>query len=136
MRYLVTVESFDRHIEEEVIISIENQILRCFMPYGIEESIETGKQYYAEIEVEVYNDIDLKELQDHKREIENIKKTFAYYIRGKLNLEKNLIESTLEINLDECDLNEYSYCDSKYVEVRVDRFNIEFITKSQAQLKV
>ena len=127
MKYLVTVEAFDDVIEEEVLVSIEGQILRCFMPFGIESGINIGNQYYADIEVQVYDDMELKELKEEIREIKCINQTFAYYIRGKLNVNKNIIESTVPIYVGEDELIEHSYCDGKFVEIRIGRFNLEFI---------
>lgn len=126
MKYLVTVESFNSLIEEEVIVNIDGQQIRCFMSYGSGSEIEIGNQYYADIEVEIFDDLDVKEVEKSVKEMQCINQTFACYITGKLNIDNSKIESTIDIYLDEEDLYDYGCYDSKYVELKVDRFNIEF----------
>ncbi|HHW39372.1 MAG TPA: hypothetical protein GXX18_19510 [Bacillales bacterium] len=126
LKYLVTVESFNSLIEEEVVVSIDGQQIRCFMPYGSESEIGMGNQYYADIEVEIFDDLGIKEVEKCVKEIQCINQTFAYYITGKLNIDNSKIESTIDIYLDREDLYDYGYCDSKYVKLKVDRFSIDF----------
>ncbi|GKU27834.1 hypothetical protein [Clostridium folliculivorans] len=126
MKYLVTVESFNSLIEEEVIVNIDGQQIRCFMPYGSESEIEIGNQYYADIEVEIFNDLDIKVVEESLKEMQCINQTFAYYITGKLNIDNSKIESAIDIYLDGEDLYDYGCYDSKYIKLKVERFNIEF----------
>ncbi|URZ06595.1 hypothetical protein [Clostridium felsineum] len=100
MKYLVTIESFNELVEEEIIVNVDGQELRCFTPYGIEKDI---------------------------KKIECIGETFSHYIYGKVDIDKCVIKSSIEIKLDEEDLVEHGYCDNKYVRLKVDRFNLEFI---------
>lgn len=126
MKYLVTVESFNSIIEEEIMVNIDGQQIRCFMPYGSESEIEIGNQYYVNIEVEIFDDIYINEGEKCIKEMQCINQTFAYYISGKLNIDNSKIESIIDIYLNEEDLYDYGCYDSKYVTLRVDRFNIEF----------
>ena len=114
MKYLVTVESFNSLIEKEVIVNIDGQQIRCFMPYG------SGS------EVEIFDDLDVKEVEKSVKEMQCVNQTFVYSITGKLNIDNSKIESTIDIYLDVEDLYDYGCYDSKYVELKVDRFNIEF----------
>lgn len=126
MKYLVTVESLNCLIEEEIIINVEGQQIRCFMPYGIENDIEIANQYYANIEAEIFDDLGIKEVEKCDKQIRCIDETFSYYIIGKLNIDNSRIESTIDIYLNKEDLYDYGCYDSKYVELKIDRFNIEF----------
>lgn len=127
MKYLVTIESFNELVEEEIIVNIDGQELICFMPYGIEKDINVGDKCSADIEVEFYDDIELEIMQEKIKKIECIGKTFSHYIYGKVDIDKCVIKSSIEIKLDKDDLIEYGYCDNKYVKLKVDRFNLEFI---------
>ena len=58
-----------------------------------------------------------------------IDNSFAYYIRGKFDLESRTLDAGILIKFDEdeFDLHDSSYLDGKNVEIRVDRIKIEFI---------
>ncbi|MCR3758506.1 hypothetical protein KYB31_05785 [Clostridium felsineum] len=127
MKYLVTIESFNELVEEEIIVNVDGQELRCFTPYGIEKDINLGDKYSADIEAQFYDDIELEIIQEDIKKIECIGETFSHYIYGKVDIDKCVIKSSIEIKLDEWDLVEHGYCDNKYVRLKVDRFNLEFI---------
>ena len=126
MNYLARIEGFDNLIKEEIIISIDGQQLRCFMPYGSSIPIEIGNQYYVKLEADIYNDLEIKEVKKNVKEIRCINQTFAYCISGILDVDNAKIESTIDIYLDKEYLYDYAFLDKKYVELKIDRFNIDF----------
>ncbi|WP_010247301.1 hypothetical protein [Acetivibrio cellulolyticus] len=126
MKYLVTIEGFDNLIEEEIIINIDGQQLRCFMPYGSSIQLEIGKQYHINLEADIYGELEIKEVGKSVKEIKCINQTFAYYISGILDIDNSKIESTIDIYLEKEFLYDYGFLDDKYVEFKVDRFNVEF----------
>lgn len=127
MRYLVTIESFDAIIEEEVIVNINGQHLRCFMSCLGDESLEVGNKYYANIEYEIFNDLIVEEVKEPLKYIQCIDEGFNYNVIGKVSVDDSKLESTIDIQLDEDDLYDFGPYNDKYVKLRVDRFNIEFI---------
>lgn len=126
MKYLAIIEGIDNLIEEEIIINIDGQQLRCFMPYGSSVQLEIGKQYHINLEADIYDELEIKEVGKAVKEIKCINQTFAYYISGKLDIDNGKIESTIDIYLDKDFLYDYGFLDDKYVEFKVDRFNVEF----------
>lgn len=127
MKCLVKVEKFNQMIEEEVVVNVNGQLLRCFMSYLDDLVIEAGKEYYANIEYEIYNDFSIEEVNEELRKIECVNESFSYDIIGKLNIDKCKLESSINIEIDEDDIYEFGGYDNKYIRFRVDRFNIEFI---------
>lgn len=65
------------------------------MPYGSESEI--GNQYYADIKVEIFYDLDVKEVKESVKEIQRINQTFAYYITGKQNIHNSKIDLILSL---------------------------------------
>lgn len=127
MKYLVKVESFDKIIEEEVVVNVNNQLLRCFMSYLDDLDIEVGNEYYANIEYEIYNDLSIEEINEELKNIQCVNESFSYDIIGKLNVDECKLESAIDVAIDEEDIYEFGCYDNKYIKFRVDRFNIEFI---------
>ncbi len=122
MNYLAKIEGFEKLIEE-IIICIDGQKIRCFMPYGSSIPLEIGKQYYVKLEADIYNDLEIKR---NVKKIRCINQTFAYCISGTLDIDNAKIESTIDIYLAKEYLYDYTFLDKKYVELKVDRFNIDF----------
>ena len=127
MKYLVKIESLNKIIEEEVVVNVNGQLLRCFMSYLDDIVIEVGNEYYANIEYEIYNDLSIEEVNEDLKNIQCVNESFSYDIIGKLNVDECKLESTIDIAIDEEDIYEFGYYDNKYIKFRVDRFNIEFI---------
>lgn len=127
MKYLVKVDSFDEIIEEEVVVNVNGQLLRCFISYLDDICIEVGNEYYANIEYEIYNDLSIEEVNEDLKNIHCVNESFSYDIIGKLNIDEYKLESTIDIAIDEDDIYEFGCYDNKYIKFRVDRFNIEFI---------
>lgn len=110
-------------IEEEVQMRINDIELVGFanvVPY----QIIVGGEYETIIEITVFDEFNITELQSNTKEFERIGDSFKYLIRGKL-LERGVLDAGIIIK-DEL-LEEYDYLVGKYIEIRVDRINIEFI---------
>lgn len=127
MKYLVKVDSFDEIIEEEVVVNVNGQLLRCFISYLDDICIEVGNEYYANIEYEIYNELMVEKVNEELKSIQCINESFSYDIVGKLNVDECKLESLIDIEIDEEDIYECGCYDNKYIKFRVDRFNIEFI---------
>lgn len=128
MKYLVRIERVNNIIEEEVTVLIKNIELKCFT-HSMNEEIEVGIEYYANIEYEIFDDFIVQEMDIKKKDIKNIKDKFSYIIYGKVDIEEKKIKSTIDIDINEFDSYVLSKFDNKYIKFKVDRFNIEFLKK-------
>lgn len=127
MRYKVIVEDYNPLIEEEIDIRINSTRLKCFMPYGMDFSAEDGKSYYAEIESIVLDKLIMNEIHEPMKQIQSILNSFAHRICGYLDIDKGLVQSSIDVYIDMAYLYDYGYLDGKFVELVIDRFNIEFV---------
>ena len=100
MRYLVTIEGFDNIIEEEVIVNINGQSLRCFMTCLSNENLAVGNEYYANIEYEIFEDLVVEEVKEPLKIIQCINEGFSYNVTGKVSVDDTKLESIIDIQLD------------------------------------
>lgn len=126
MKYDVLVKGLNQCVEEEVIIEANGIVLYCFAHWGL--AIEVGKKYKANIGVTILDDLGMREISDSSNSFRQVGSTFAYYIQGKFDLNSRILDAGVQIQFDEdeVDLHDYGYLDGKYVEIKVDRINIEF----------
>ncbi len=127
IKYLVKVDSLNEMIEEEVVVNINGQLLRCFISYLDTIIIEVGNEYYANIEYEIYDELKVEIVNKNIKSIQCANESFSYDIIGKLNVDECKLESLIDIKINEEDIYECGCYDNKYIKFRVDRFNIEFI---------
>lgn len=123
MKYNALIKATDSNIEEEITIEINGVELTGFVdsfPYGI----NIGGYYPVEIGITVLDDLELKEIDQPVKEIEQIGEGFGYFIRGELDGDR--LNSAIIFKDDEW-FQEYSYLAGKYVEIMVDRISIEFL---------
>lgn len=123
MKYNALIKATDSNIEEEIKIEINGVELTGFVdsfPYGI----NIGSYYPVEIGITVFGDLDLKEIDQPVKEIEQIGESFGYFIRGELDGDR--LNSVITFQDDEW-FQEYSYLVGKYVEIMVDRISIGFL---------
>lgn len=134
MEHSVLIEKINLNIEEEVSIKLNKLDLTCFAPFGVPD-LEVGKKYIADIGIMVLEDLDMKEVKEYLNGFSRIDNSFAYYIRGRFDLESRTLDAGFLIRFDEdeFDLHDNSYLDGKNVEIKVDRINIEFIDRSQTE---
>ncbi|CVK19388.1 hypothetical protein [Sporomusa sphaeroides] len=127
MEYDVLVKGLNPCVEEEVIIEADGIVLTCFAPWGF-PAIEVGKKYKANIGVTILDNLGMKETADSSNSFKQIGSTFAYCIRGKFDLDSRILDAGIQIRFDEdeVDLHDYGYLDGRYVEIKVDRIDIEF----------
>lgn len=127
LNHLAVIIGFNANIEEEVIVEINGVTIACFMPYGLPYQVEVGNRYPSSIEVIALDDIEMQEIQEPKTGFEAIKSSFAYFVKGKFNAEERTIDAGIKVQIDESYLIDYGYLDGKYVQIRVDRININFL---------
>ena len=127
MKYEVTIEGFNPLIEEEIDIIIRSAHLQCFMPYGSIFPLEKGEKYWAEIDCVIFDEIILKEIHEPVQKIQCDENDFSHKIYGILDIDMSVVHSSIDIYLDSTYLYDYAYLDGKFVEIVIDRFDIEFL---------
>jgi hypothetical protein len=112
-------------IEDEVDIEILDLQPKCFAgicPYPI----EMGKIYPVCLELLVLDSYEVEEASsDVGLSFSRLEEGFAYLVRGRLN-GKHLEVGRL-IFENEILQRDFGYMDGKYLELRVDRINVEFL---------
>lgn len=126
MRYLALVTGLDPHIEEEVKVEIQGKEFTGFAficPY----EIKIGEKYPVSIGFTILDELEIREIDDIKKELERIGESFKYYIRGTLN--ESSIDAGIVISDEDEYFVNYPHLIGKAVEIQVDRISIEFLRK-------
>ncbi|WLV24512.1 hypothetical protein QR721_12840 [Aciduricibacillus chroicocephali] len=124
MIYTALVKRLDPQIEEEVTIEIEGIEFTGFAficPY----KIEVGESYPVSIGFTILNELIIHEIQRERKEIERIGLGYDYYIRGLLHADA--IDAGLVFTDDDEYFSDYPEFVNKYIEMKVDRIDIEFL---------
>ncbi|WP_242215677.1 hypothetical protein [Bacillus cereus group sp. BfR-BA-01383] len=124
MKYMAYVEKTNKLIEEEVTININGVVFTGFStvcPYIIEE----GKSYPVTLDITIFDDIEINEGIDGVKSLKRIDDAFKYHISGILNHE--FIDAGIIIKDEDENFREHNEYFNKYVEIEVDRINIEFL---------
>jgi len=121
---IAKVISLDENVEEEAVIQINNIEFVTFIAYA-PYPIQTNKQYSVEISFFV----DEVEIQENNEDIKGLirnDETFEYNINGYLNDNGQLDVGFL---IEDDIFEEYQYLYGRYVTLKVDRINSEFVAK-------
>ena len=119
----VLLKKIDKNVEEEVTLELNGSEITCFAsicPYQIQE----GKGYPVSFELEIFDDYFVEESEEEKASIKRIGNSFAYWVTGKL--EGAAINSVIPFE-DEILLSDYGYLNGKYIRIKVDRIDVEFL---------
>ncbi|OZG73376.1 hypothetical protein BTA51_10125 [Hahella sp. CCB-MM4] len=117
------VKKIDDNIEEEVTLELNGVELTCFAgvcPYQIQE----GKEYPVSFELEIFDDYCVEELNEEKVALERIGNDFSYWVAGRLD--GSVIHSVIQFE-DEILMSDYGYLDGKFIRMKVDRIDVEFL---------
>ncbi|PFM64636.1 hypothetical protein COJ48_09900 [Bacillus cereus] len=124
MKYMAYVEKTNKLIEEEVTININGVAFTGFStvcPYIIAE----GKSYPVILDITIFDDIEINEGIDGVKSLKRMNDSFKYRISGILN--RKFIDAGVIIKDEDESFPEHSEYFNKYVEIEVDRINIEFL---------
>lgn len=122
---------FNEFIEEEILILANDSfILDTFYLGSSINLLPLCKniEYSAEISIIRLNDVEIEEIIEEKKDIVWDGKTFQHYIYGQLDVDKLIIKSIIDVPIEKEDIFNYSYCDQKYIKMKIDRFDIEFLS--------
>ncbi|MCU5329597.1 hypothetical protein ACQJ2X_10405 [Bacillus wiedmannii] len=124
MKYMAYVEKTDELIDEEVTININGVVFTGFSTV-CSYKIEEGKSYPVILDITVFDNIEINEGIDGVKSLKRIDNSFKYRISGILN--RGFIDVGIIITDEDEIFLERSEYFNKYVEIEVDRINIEFV---------
>ena len=125
MKNIAKVISLDENIEEEAVIQINSIEFVTFIAYA-PYIIEKNKQYSVEVTFFVDEIIIQESNQETKKLIRN-NDSFEYTVIGYLNKNGQLDVGFL---IEDEIFDDYKYMYGKYINLKVDRINTEFISES------
>ncbi|PEF42029.1 hypothetical protein [Bacillus wiedmannii] len=124
MKYMAYVEKTDELIDEEVTININGVVFTGFSTV-CSYKIEEGKSYPVILDITVFDNIEINEGIDGVKSLKRIDNSFKHRISGILN--RGFIDVGIIITDEDEIFLERSEYFNKYVEIEVDRINIEFV---------
>ncbi|QEI11192.1 hypothetical protein [Cellvibrio japonicus] len=122
-KYSALVQAIGNNVEEEVTLSLNDLEVTCFAgvcPYEIHE----GKKYPVSFELMIFDDYEIKESEGEPVGMERIGSSFSYWIQGRL--ERGVIDCGIQFE-DEVLFSDYGYLDGKFIRLKVDRIDVEFL---------
>ncbi len=127
MIYQARVLALGDDVEEEVNLLIDDVRINCFAsvcPYPIEE----GETYPVCLELVVFDDYEVAESSGNAfAAFSRIGEGFAYVVQGRLNgICLNVGGLVFE---DEVLQRDFGYLDGRWVTLKVDRIDVEFLTQ-------
>ena len=87
--------------------------------------IQVGEKYPVLFELMIFDDYEIEEQDNELLGLECID-GFSYWVKGQLN--KGVIECGICFQ-DEILLSEYGHLDGKFIRIKVDRIDVEFLSK-------
>lgn len=114
-------------IEEEVTLEIDGMYFVGFANVCPFE-ISVGKQYLVDVELTILDEFIIEQLYTEQKEIEQIDDGFAYFIKGILDVDKGTIDVGIIFEVDREFLSDYGYLHNQFVQIKVDRISVEFIS--------
>ncbi len=108
--------------DDEVTVRIGGVQLTGFVNSGVTESI--GEKTL--VDISLYDDLEIFESDSNTVSIMRKGKSFAYSLYGTLNVNKAILESVIDFEIDPEDLFDYGYLDGKKVKIDVKRIDFYF----------
>ena len=126
--YRVKVLEYDE-FEDIVIVLINNITLKCFS-FNLDSGlINVGDLWVAHLQLLDFDIDSLKEVNSNRKGVTCINSSLAYLIEGKYNAETQSIDIGFTLDLDSKALYDFSYLDNKTIQIKVLRFDIDFVRK-------
>lgn len=124
MKYNAYIKKIDSIIEEEVTIIINNIELIVFVnvcPYVIKE----GMTYPLSLDIMILDDFEIEESNENTKKFIKNNQSFAYEIIGLLTKD-GIIDAGILIDTEL--VKDYQYLYDKFIKIKIDRINAEFLT--------
>jgi len=122
-KFKAKVLKIDKDVEDIITVEIDGVTLTCFAnicPY----QINVGKDYNIEISFEVFSEYIVEEVPEPQLAITQSENCLPCWFIGKHCGKKLQSVITFE---DEILLSEFAYLEGKYIRMKVDRVDVEFL---------
>jgi hypothetical protein len=126
LKNIAKVISLDENIEEEAVIQINSVEFVTFIAYA-PYIIEKNKQYSVEVSFFI-DEILIQESKHETKKLIRNNDSFEYTVIGYLNKNGQLDVGFL---IEDEIFDDYQYLYGKYINLKVDRINTEFIFESK-----
>lgn len=120
MKYNCTIIDID---DEEITIEIGTVSITGFCNNGILKQ----KGDTAEVEISLYDDLEICQCDGHDKDIVRKGNSFSYSLYGILDIDKSILKSEIEIEIDFEELFDYGYLDGQRVKIDTMRIDLDFI---------
>ena len=122
MNNIVKIVSVNEDVEEEAVVQINNVKFVTFIAYA-PYAIDVDKHYPVKISF-FADELDIQENNEAVKNLIRVDETFEYTVNGYLSDKGQLdVGFLIEDDLFE----DYQYLYGKYVSLKVDRINSEFV---------
>ncbi len=124
IKHNVILQSIDSNVEEEVTLIVNGIKIIAFKGSYFDE-VHKGRNYSVEFELQIFDDYIVEELADESKGLERIDSGFSYWLKGKLH--NGEIDCGVQFEPDEILLSDYGYLEGKFIRLKVDRIDVEFL---------
>lgn len=120
MKYNCTIIDID---DDEITIKIGKTYITGFCNKGILK--QEGD--ITEVDILLYDDLEISQCDDHNKDIVRDDNSFSYSLYGILDIDKSILKSVIDIEIDSEQLFDYGYLDGKSVKIDTVRIDFTFI---------
>lgn len=75
----------------------------------------------------MYDDLEIHEIVDEEYSAIKKDNSYAYELRGVLDIDRHLLKSVIDFDIDDEILMNYAYLDGKFVSINALRIDLEFV---------
>lgn len=128
IQYMAKVINISTIIEEEVTIEINGIQIIAFINECPFELI-VGEVYQIVLDVTILDEFIIKQVNLEEYKIHQENNSFAYTLQGKLDFDEGTLEvGGINFEIDKEFLMDYGYLHEQYVQIKVDRLTVEFLS--------
>ena len=109
--------------EDEITIKIGMTSITGFSNNGILK--QRGDT--VEVEVSLYDDLEINQCDDCNKVIVRKGNSLSYSLYGILDIDKSILKSEIDIEIDPEELFDYGYLDGKRVKIDTVRIDLDFM---------
>lgn len=124
--YQAKLLKLDDSIEEEVLLEINGLQFIGFTNISHYPHLVVNKIYHVNLDLTIFDDPELVILNEPQKGIEKLDKNYyGYILRGQVC--GNCIDIGNGIKIQDDMFEEYTYLDTQYVKIKVDRIGVELL---------
>ncbi|WP_347254164.1 hypothetical protein [Leminorella grimontii] len=124
MKHYARLIAQNEHIEEEVVLSVGNYTITCFVNY-VPYPLEINKIYPVELSFTFLHDFHIEETKIENYVLERVGDSFAYNVRGILVYDTMIVDGIAF--QDEMFIDDYLYLDKQFIQFKADRIGVAFL---------